>query len=186
MTESGGFFLCGQHFAADRAVTALGKSGFGAGGTFRRVGDRGMTASRNGSYLFIAADGTSLCLNTAFCAGRLSGDNVFAVGVTESGDFFLCGQNFTANRAVTALGESGFGTSSVNCGVNDRRVTESRDSSINTTLTVKTFEVFTSVLRASCRTVNNPALCGVRCQVKNLTAICTLTINVCCHGFAVG
>ena len=95
----------------------------------------GVTESRYGSCLLIAADGAGLSFHAGFCTGRLSGDNVFTVGVTESGNFFLCGQYFAADRAVTALGESGFGTSSVNCGVSDRCVTESRNEIILISIT---------------------------------------------------
>ena len=130
VTESGNFFLCGQYFAADRAVTALGESGFGTSSVNCGVSDRCVTESCNGSCLLITADGAGLSFHAGFCAGRLSGDSVFTVGVTESGNNLLCYKHFTADGAVTTLSKSRFGAGGGNCGVSDFRMTESRNNII--------------------------------------------------------
>ena len=129
MTQSSNGFLCGQDFVTYGAMLAFGLACSFAGSSNSSVNDFGVTGSgQNFVVLFYLADTTlAVCSIAGFGAGGLL---TFEFGpvVTQSGNFSLSNQNFSAYGAVLAFGQAGFGAGSSNSSINNFGVTQSRDS----------------------------------------------------------
>ena len=179
----GSKFLCLDDQSAIGALNTIGQTGFGAGCS---VAGNGLFSVRNGFYFVIdviVAATAGVGGVTLFGAGRSGynnrgviivtegGSNLYATYatygsfgtgcfvslVTESGNFFLSLENFTANRAVGAFGQTGCGAGRSNCFLSYNGVSQLRNRfGYNGTATNGAFVVSLTVFFKGRFFINDP------------------------------
>ena len=107
-----------------------------------------MSKSYNRLGICISAGFTSERLNACFGTGGLLGYNTHVI-MSSSRNYFLCGEDFTTNRALNTFSKTGFRTGRSLCRINYFSVAKS----INVRINVRVATLITSVSSITlCRT----------------------------------